>query len=407
MRNDWTDILKSKMESHTQAPPEGLWEDLAASLGELGIPADKPLVSARKTPVLAWLAPVAAAAALAALLIFPHGADAPSVQHVPSGVTAQTPAAEPQPSSELLDGAAGLLADATSGLQAHAAAPQSAPSLQPSAGLLADVASGVQAHAAAPQDFPSLQPPAGDSQGAAEEAPGDSILEDQPVHSAPADVLPLEPAFSEWEDFAPAAQQGRGLDLLFLVNGASAGESSPLVASAREYEIAATPLCKSVSSDAFGLFDEDFYVPEHHYRWSVSSKVELLARYRFTDRWDVSAGLNLTSLDGHSEYDLHRATARLAGVPVYVGYNALNFKNMSLGITAGAGAYKPLSTPSGDRTALLSPSAAVRMEWRLTRLVALQAKAGLDTYLPLGQTDLMPAWTTIAGFSAGLVWNIR
>lgn len=360
MSTDWTDKLKSKVESYSQPAPEGLWEEIAASSAAAGKKKHSPLFLA---------IPILAAACAAALLVIPSRIPEPNV---PATVMQATTGIEMMPSATENK----LLAEAKPMQKSHSASINSQ----------TETTSEAQSHEPVP----------------VEEAPDQTPSTEQVQ-------IKTEPKqeWVQWEEFDEPVKASKHEMTISMNFGASSGQ----------YTNTDAVMALSSSTDATALRHEPvlygsndmFKTTPEDYEWHVSYRMNMLAQYYIKSKMHISTGVSLTALEGNTSYELRRTSMYQIGIPVSVGYDLFQAGRMSASAGIGGTAALCLKSAKGFDAGRfqLSSDYMLNIRYSLARSIAIQGGIGASTYFPSGKNGIFDRITTLANVSAGLVWYIN
>lgn len=395
--------IRSMMENAEEEVPAGAWEKCAGAL-------DK---ASRKPFVLRWpvfLVPVAAAAAVAAVLFVGTGRSSNGPELVaevgqPEIVT-ESPARDFAGTEEFVPDAI----------------PSAAPSAKPAGGHAAPVVSLAETVSdsdailepdAASQEVLSAGESVSPVAPAVSDVPAVSAADDAAEPSPAADDVTASSdpfAVMEWED---SGKKSRKIDLSLGGELFSNGRPSPVTGGVRRVAGGSVKTVTQTSNNS---------------TYAVPVSLGINARYSFTDRWAVGAGVQWSMLErtfrGYYENeptstDIHN-TLHYIGIPLNVYFNILNGRHVSLYAFAGGVAEKgivsnfriPTSNgivnyKEGIGGFQFSLAGGFGIQFNFSPLVSIYLDPSIRYYFDCSQpTSIRTQQPLMMGFEAGLRFNL-
>lgn len=321
--NDWTDVLRERLDSSVLPPSSDIWSKVESRSG-LAVSGSK----AGRKPVFAWVSTAAVAAALALFFIISPFRTSHTAA---SGLMAEEDPVPVMPAADLID-----ILPAEQTLVAEAALPvrKTAVPSEHAAGI-DEVPVAVEASAAKISDesAPEAARPVAAEQKASTEKTEIS-WGDQ------------DGCFTE-----PAAMPKRRMRLALSVAGVSgvgaSGSGNGFVTDGPQGGVGTGPIYGgNISSSVEGGEKtkaseggaESYQSPSfHHYR---PFSLGLALTYPVADRWFLESGLNYSYLRSDIHTDYRGQKLHFLGVPVKVGYILGSSSHFSVSLSAGAMAEK-------------------------------------------------------------------
>ena len=335
-KRDWTEDLPELFEGYTEAEPKGLWEAVEAGSA----------ASAGRRRMAAWWyaggAMLAAAAVVAAVILFRPAADPSQIQVIPGEILAEE-AAQSAPASQ--DGSPSLHPSG----QPDPSQQSWAPPVTAAGGY------GSKRDSVLPDDLTASSA----TVETATETPGDSTVEAESVEitsnepeteSAGQTVVPLERQQVQYQP-QPRKHQRPQIKLQAGVYGGTlmaqaVSNSATGFGNAASATVGASPSIQTKSiSGGSTTFDPS--IVGRNKPSTTESNHRQTARYgagikvSFLPHWGIETGISATTLNsssqtttGNSVQSSEREMTYL-GIPLYLHFNALQWRNLSLYLAAG------------------------------------------------------------------------